>query len=84
MFLANETLVSRDERYYRFERQFGSFSRTIALPHGIAEDGVSAEYRDGVLQVHVRKPEQPKPRRIQIAGSGDNEQRTIEGSATQA
>lgn len=76
--------VSRDERYYRFERQFGSFSRTIALPHGIAEDGVSAEYRDGVLQVHVRKPEQPKPRRIQIAGSGDNEQRTIEGSASQA
>jgi HSP20 family protein len=67
-----------DERFYRFERRFGSFSRTIALPQGVSEDGISADYEDGVLEVHVRKPEQPKPRRIQIGGG---EAKTIEGSA---
>ena len=42
---------------------------------------VNADYKDGVLEVHVRKPEQPKPRRIQIGGG---EKKTIEGSAKKA
>ena len=69
-----------NERFYRFERRFGSFARTIALPQGVTDDHINAEYRDGVLELHVRKPEQPKPRRIQIGGT--SEQGTIEGSAT--
>jgi hypothetical protein len=44
-----------------------------------SEDAISADHKDGVLEVHVKKPEQPKPRRISI-GSGDK--KTIEGSAT--
>ena len=72
-----------DERFYRFERRYGTFTRTIALPQGISEDAIRAEYRDGVLELHVAKPEQPKPRRIQV-GAGSGEQKTIEGSATQA
>jgi HSP20 family protein len=71
------TQETSQERFYRFERRFGSFSRTIALPQGVSEDAIKADYTDGVLEVHVRKPEQPKPRRIQI-GAGD---KTIEGSA---
>src|SRR5436309_11944274 len=53
-------------RYFRFERRFGSFTRTIALPQGVSEDGVKAEYKHGVLEVHVAKPAQPKPRKIQV------------------
>jgi HSP20 family protein len=71
--------VSND-RYYRFERRYGTFSRAIGLPQGVKEADVSADYRDGVLEVHVRKPEEVKPRRIQI-GTGA-EQPTIEGKAT--
>jgi len=67
-----------DGRYYRFERRFGTFSRTIGLPQGVTEESIKAEYRNGVLELHVAKPEQPKPRKIQIAGT---EQKTIEGSA---
>jgi HSP20 family protein len=67
-----------EENLYRFERRFGSFSRTVGLPQGVTEDSISADYRDGVLEVHVKKPEQPKPRRISI-GSGDK--KTIEGTA---
>jgi HSP20 family protein len=66
-----------DERFYRFERRHGTFSRTIGLPQGVTEDAINAEYKNGVLEVHVKKPEQPKPRRIQIGGA----QRTIEGSS---
>jgi HSP20 family protein len=70
-----------DGRYFRFERRFGTFSRTIGLPQGVDEDAVSAEYNHGVLEVHVRKPEQPKPRKIQVGvGSGH---KTIEGKASE-
>ena len=70
----------KEDRYYRFERRFGTFSRSIGLPQGVDESAINADYRNGVLEVHVRKPEQPKPRRIQV-GSGS--QATIEGEATQ-
>ena len=67
-----------DERFYRFERRFGSFSRTIGLPQNVSEDQIKADYEDGVLEVRVAKPETPKPRRIQIGG-GENA--TIEGKS---
>jgi HSP20 family protein len=67
-----------DERFYRFERRFGAFSRTIGLPQNVSDEQVQADYRDGVLEVRVAKPETPKPRRIQIGGG---ESATIEGKA---
>jgi HSP20 family protein len=70
-----------DERFYRFERRFGSFSRTIGLPQGTTEDMIDANYENGVLEVHVRKPEQPKPKRITV---GKGAQATIEGSSEQS
>ncbi len=67
-----------DDRLYRFERRFGTYSRTFGLPQGVTEDDIKAEYHDGVLEIHVAKPEQVKPRRIQI---GSGEKKTIEGTA---
>jgi HSP20 family protein len=75
------THKTEGDRFYRYERRFGSFSRTVGLPQGVTEDGIRADYRDGVLEVHVTKPETPKPRRIQV---GSGEQATIEGSSKQA
>jgi HSP20 family protein len=71
-----------DDRFYRFERRFGTFTRTIALPQGVSEDSIKADYKDGVLDVRVAKPEQPKPHRIEIGGSSETQ--TIEGSASKA
>ncbi len=68
-----------DDRFYRYERRFGTFSRTFAVPQGVSESDVSADYKDGVLEVHVKKPEQPKPKRIQV---GSSEKSTIEGSSS--
>ena len=68
-----------DDRFYRFERRYGTFTRTFGVPQGVTEDAVKAEYKNGVLEVHVRKPEQPKPKRIQV---GSGEQATIEGTSS--
>jgi HSP20 family protein len=51
----------------------------FGLPQGAAEDAIKAEFRNGVLEIHVAKPEQAKPRRIQV---GSAPQSTIEGEAT--
>ena len=56
-----------DGRFYRVERRFGTFTRTIGLPQGVNDEHVSANYANGILEVHVRKPEQPKPKKIEIA-----------------
>lgn len=67
------------DRFYRFERRFGAFSRTIGLPQGVSEDDIKASYLNGVLEITVPKPEQPKPKRIEIAVPG--EPPVIEGNA---
>ena len=72
--------VSQD-RFYRFERRYGSFARSIGLPPGVKEKDIRAEYKDGVLELHVSKPKVPEPRRIQI---GKGAKSTIEGKASKA
>jgi HSP20 family protein len=66
----------REEGYYRVERAFGAFSRSLTLPKGIDAEAVSASFDRGVLEIHIPKPEERKPRRIEIGGSA---QQTIEG-----
>jgi HSP20 family protein len=73
------TTEESQERFYRFERRYGTFSRTFGVPQGVEENDVRAEYNDGVLEVHVKKPEQPKPKRIQV---GSGEKATIEGTSS--
>jgi HSP20 family protein len=67
--------VSKD-RFYRFERRYGGFSRTIGLPPGVGENEIRADHADGVLELHVTKPKAPEPRKIQIGKGGPA---TIEG-----
>ena len=58
-----------EDGFVRFERRFGTFSRAVGVPQGTMEEGIKADYRDGVLEIHVAKPEETKPRRIHI-GAG--------------
>lgn len=67
------------DRFYRYERRFGQFSRGVTLPPGVNEDEIKADYRAGVLEVRVPKPEEQKPKRIPVGGS---EQTAIEGTGT--
>ena len=56
------------EGYYRVERAFGAFSRSLTLPKGINAEAVTANFDRGVLEVRIPKPEERKPRRIEIGG----------------
>ncbi|MEA2295209.1 MAG: hypothetical protein QOE86_2848 [Solirubrobacteraceae bacterium] len=69
-----------EQGFYRLERPFGAFSRSLTLPKGVDGDSVSAAFAAGVLEVHIPKPAQAKPRRVEIA-VGD-EPAVLEGSAT--
>jgi HSP20 family protein len=68
----------RKEGYYRVERSFGSFSRSLTLPEGVDPSAVKASFERGVLEVHVPKPEVRKPQRIEISVGGQQED-TVEG-----
>ena len=59
---------SKNEGYYRVERAFGSFSRSLTLPQGVDAEAVTANFENGVLEVRIPKPEERKPRRIEIGG----------------
>jgi HSP20 family protein len=68
----------RQEGYYRVERAFGSFARSLTLPEGVDPDAVQASFDRGVLEVRIPKPEERKPRKVAInVGEGG---KTIEGS----
>jgi HSP20 family protein len=57
------------EGFYRVERAFGQFSRSMTLPDGIDAEQISADFHDGVLEVRIPKPEQRKPHRVAIGTS---------------
>ena len=55
-----------EDRYYRVERRFGSFQRSIALPQGVDAEDIQASYEDGILEVRVPKAEEEKPKKITV------------------
>ena len=61
-----------NEGFHRVERSFGAFSRSLTLPQGVDADAVTASFDRGVLEIRIPKPEQRKPRKIEIG-------RTVEG-----
>ncbi|MDX6707985.1 MAG: hypothetical protein QOK16_2961 [Solirubrobacteraceae bacterium] len=74
--LENDMLTVRGERRppwenledctARIERSFGAFERTLRVTSGLDPEAIEAEMSDGVLTLHLPKPAEPKPRRIEI------------------
>jgi HSP20 family protein len=56
----------RGNGYQRLERATGGFSRSLTLPDGVDPEAIEASVDKGVLEVKIRKPEERKPRRVQI------------------
>jgi len=56
----------KEENYYRCERSYGSFIRSIGLPSTVNASKISADYEDGVLEVTLPKAHEVKPKKIQI------------------
>lgn len=66
--------------WQRLERGFGKFERVLHLPTGLDPEAITASMTDGVLTLHIPKPQERKPRRIEIATGQRSE--TIEGTTT--
>src|SRR4051795_6478825 len=74
----------KEKGWYRLERSFGRFSRSLTLPEGVNAGAISASFDKGVLEVSIPKPEERKPRRIAIGGSNGNGQpATPQGQGSQ-
>lgn len=56
----------KENAYYRREMYVGTFERSFTLPEDIDPGLIKAEYKDGVLSLEVPKPEERKPKQIEI------------------
>jgi len=56
----------KGKKYHRMERAYGSFMRSFTLPEDADGSRVAAEYKDGILRVHVPKSEKAKPKSIEV------------------
>jgi HSP20 family protein len=67
-----------DDRFYAYERSYGSFSRSFTLPEGIDVEHAQADLNDGVLTVSVPKKPEVKPKKIEVkklrSGKGEKAQ----------
>jgi HSP20 family protein len=67
--VSGERRAEHEERadgFYRVERAFGGFSRSLSLPEHVDADRISASFDKGVLEVRIPKPEERKPHRVAI------------------
>ena len=72
----------KSEGFYRVERTFGRFSRSLTIPDGVDAEEITAEFNDGVLEVRIPKPAERQPRRVQINAAhanGNGKPPVIEG-----
>jgi HSP20 family protein len=56
----------KGKKYHRVERAYGSFGRSFSLPDDASPANVSAEFKDGVLSVHLAKTEKAKPQHVEV------------------
>jgi HSP20 family protein len=56
----------KDKKHHRIERSYGSFRRSFTLPEDSSGGTVSAEFKDGVLKVHLPKDQTAKPKSVEV------------------
>jgi HSP20 family protein len=67
----------RTDGYYRVERAFGGFSRSLTLPEHVDAERINASFDKCVLEVRIPKPEERKPHRVEI-NAGDVDGNALE------
>jgi len=61
-----ETKDRKKDRYYYYERSYGSFCRSFALPENIDEKRIAANFKNGLLELTIKKTEKAKPKTIEV------------------
>ena len=73
----------RGHGYYRVERSYGSFRRSLRLPEGVDAGAIKANFDKGVLEITVPKPEAAKPHKVEITVGADAPQAIDGGESTE-
>jgi len=69
LILRGERKIPTEEKqvnYHRRERESGFFRRVLGLPGPVNPEKVEAAFKDGILTIKLAKPEEIKPRRIEV------------------
>jgi len=61
-----EEKEEKDKHFHRVERSYGEFKRVLPLPVSVEEDKIKAEYKKGVLEIHLLKKEEAKTKEIPV------------------
>jgi HSP20 family protein len=56
----------KSKRFHRVERSYGSFVRTFGLPDNVDDKKLQADFKDGLLTVHLRKTAPSKPQAVEV------------------
>jgi HSP20 family protein len=56
----------KEQNYYRIERSYGAFQRSIPLPNAVEPEKVKASFKGGVLEIEMPKKEEAKPKQIKV------------------
>ena len=73
--VSGERKTEHEERadgFYRVERAFGGFSRSLSLPEHVDAEAISANFDKGVLEIRIPKPAERKPHRVEIGAPALN------------
>jgi HSP20 family protein len=57
---------AKEKDYYRSERMYGAFSRSIALPTEVSTEKANATFKNGVLEIRLPKSEAAKKKEIKV------------------
>lgn len=67
--ISGERKAEKEEKgrkFHRVERYYGRFERSFSIPEDAEADNVKAEFKDGVLRVHLAKSEKARPKQIEV------------------
>ena len=56
----------QNKKWHRVERNYGSFTRTFTLPENVDEAKIRADFKDGMLTMHLPKSAAAKPKAVEI------------------
>jgi HSP20 family protein len=56
----------KEQNYYRLERSYGSFQRTVSLPSAVHAEKCRASFKNGILEIEMPKKEEAKPKQVKV------------------
>ena len=56
----------KGKKFHRVEREYGSFARSFQLPDDVDDTKIAADFKDGMLQVHLPKSDKAKPKAVSV------------------